>query len=259
MKPIIGSILACSLASLCVITILINVSSKDSSAQEETNIVGMWLFEGDGDVIVDSSGNGHDGEMFGGVKRTDDGKFGNAVWFDGTDDHIDIPDVEELHQETFTLLSWFQLDKATGSWQTIFGKQSGGVGLIIEVAAGGVLNTGFGGGWLCTGTTRIDDGKWRHVASVFDGKSVQLYIDGSLDMATDAGTRPPENDVPLRIGGSPDIGEMFSGPIDEVAFFDVPLTEEEIQTLMQGFEKFLAMESEGKLAATWSNIKCALD
>ena len=255
MKAIKSSTLAHSLVSLFVITIFISLVSKDIYAQEKANLVGMWLFEGSGDVIVDSSGNGNDGEMFGGVKRTDDGKLGKGVWFDGKDAHVDIANTEDLNPETFSLLAWFKLEQPTGSWQTIFGKQSGGSGLIIEVAAGGVLNTGFGGGWLCTGKKKIDDGKWRHVASVYDGKSVRLYIDGSLDMETPPGVRPPENTMPLRIGGSPDIGEMFCGPIDEVAFFDVPLTEEEIQNLMEGFANFLAVEQEDKLAATWGSIK----
>jgi len=220
------------------------------------SIVGMWPFdEGGAETVKDSSGNGNDGEMIGGVERTDDSKFGKAVWFDGKNAHIDIKDSEDLHTETFTLVSWFKLEVATGSWQTIFGKQSGGSGLIIEVAAGGVLNTGFGTDWLCTGETPINDEEWHHVASVYDGESVKLYIDGSLDQETTGGTRPPENTMPLRIGGSPDIGEMFCGPIDEVAFLNVALTEEEIQNLMEGFAKFLALEPERKLAFTWGSIK----
>lgn len=48
---------------------------------------------------------------------------------------------------------------------------------------------------------------------------------------------------------------MFCGPIDEVAFFDVPLTEEEIQNLMEGFANLLAVEPENKLAVSWGSIK----
>jgi hypothetical protein len=48
---------------------------------------------------------------------------------------------------------------------------------------------------------------------------------------------------------------MFCGPIDEVAFFDVPLTEEEIQNLMEGSASFLAVEPERKSAFTWGSIK----
>jgi hypothetical protein len=255
MKAISGSTLTCILVSIFVITLFINVASKDSYAQEKANIVGMWLFEDSGNVIVDSSGNGHDGKMVGGVKRTDDGKFGKGVWFDGKDGVIDIPDSEDLHLETFTLMAWFKLEKATGGWQTIFGKQQGGAGHIIEVAAGGVLNTGFGSSWLCTGKTVITDEKWHHVASVFDGKAVRLYVDGSLDMEAPSGNRPAENAMPLRIGGSPDVGEMFCGVIDEVAFFNIPLAEKDIKKLMSRLAGLMSVESAGKLAATWGSIK----
>jgi arabinan endo-1,5-alpha-L-arabinosidase len=255
MNTIAGSTLTRSLVSLFVITLIISVGSKDSYAQEKANIVGMWLFEDSGKVIVDSSGNGLDGKMVGGVKRTDDGKFSKGVWFDGKDGVIEIPDSDSLHLEAFTLMVWFKLEEATGGWQTIFGKQQGGAGHIIEVASGGFLNTGFGSSWLCTGHTVITDGKWHHAAFVFDGKVVQLYVDGSLDMETPAGTKPPENAMPLRMGGSPDIGEMFSGVIDEAAFFNIPLIDKDIQKLMSGLARLTSVEPAGKSAATWGSIK----
>jgi concanavalin A-like lectin/glucanase superfamily protein len=248
MKTVTSLTLARSLVSLFVITIFIGAGPKDSCGE----LVGMWLFEDSGDVIVDSSGNGHDGEMIGDVERTDEGKIGKGVRFDGVAAVVDIPDSDALHSDAFTLMAWFKLEAATGSWQTIFGKQSGGAGLIVEVATGGVINTGFGTSWLCTGQTPIDDEEWHHAASVFDGDTVRLYIDGSLDEEAVGGTRPDHNALPLRIGGSPDIGEMFGGVIDEVAFFDHPLTELEIQGFM---EKLVAMEPAGRLVATWGSIK----
>ena len=248
MKAVANLTLARSLAILFFVTIFIGVGPKDSCA----DTVGIWVFEGSGDVIVDSSGNGHDGEMIGAVERSNDGKINKGMWFDGIGAVVDIPDSDALHCETFTLMAWFKLEVATGGWQTIFGKQDGGVGLIIEVATGGVLNTGFGTSWTCTGTTPIDNEQWHHVASVFDGESVRLYIDGALDMESNSGTRPEDNIVPLRIGGSPDIAEMFCGVIDEVAFFNHPLTEGEIQELMEGLT---SVEPTGKLAAVWGGIK----
>lgn len=37
------------------------------------------------------------------------------------------------------------------------------------------------------GTTRIDDGRWHHVAGVFDNGTVSIYIDGVLDATTTTG------------------------------------------------------------------------
>jgi len=50
------------------------------------SIVGIWLFdEGKGDLVKDSSGNKNDGKLMNGPKWVD-GKFGQALEFDGVDD-----------------------------------------------------------------------------------------------------------------------------------------------------------------------------
>jgi hypothetical protein len=46
------------------------------------------------------------------------------------------------------------------------------------------------------------------------------------------------------------------GTIDEPAIFDSPLSETEINDLMNnGLQKSLSIDVSGKLAASWSNIK----
>ena len=59
-------------------------------------IVGMWLFdESKGDTATDSSGNGNDGELVGNPEWVD-GKFGNALEFDGTGSHVNILNSDPL-------------------------------------------------------------------------------------------------------------------------------------------------------------------
>ena len=61
-----------------VLTISFSVLSHASKIDPET-IVGQWLFDEDkGDKAIDSSGNGHDGQIKGGNKRVK-GKFGHAL------------------------------------------------------------------------------------------------------------------------------------------------------------------------------------
>ena len=61
-----------------VLTISFSVLSHASKIDPET-IVGQWLFDEDkGDKAIDSSGNGHDGQIKGGSERVT-GKFGNAL------------------------------------------------------------------------------------------------------------------------------------------------------------------------------------
>ena len=252
MKALTMSTLVRVLVSLFVIAILISVASKDSYA----DLIGTWSFEGSGDVIVDSSGNGHDGEMLDGAQRTDDGKFGKGVWFDGQNAIVAIPDADDLDLETFTLLAWFKFEDPTGGWQTLIGKQTkGDENFIIEAAASGGLNTTFNRIGLCTGGTVVVDEEWHHVASVHDKESLRLYIDGSLDQELAGAATPATNAGPLRLGGLPARGEMFSGVMDEVAVFNAALTEEEIREFMEGMGAAESVESVGKLAAAWGSIK----
>ena len=49
---------------------------------------------------------------------------------------------------------------------------------------------------------------------------------------------------------------MFKGAVDEVAFYNRALTEDEVELAMQS-SLFSAVEPGGKLSATWGSIKRA--
>jgi len=70
-----------------------------------TGLVAEWLFNGNAN---DTSGNGHDGTVYGATLASD--RFGtanSAYSFDGTDDYISVPAVNELgaNQEK-TIIMW---------------------------------------------------------------------------------------------------------------------------------------------------------
>jgi hypothetical protein len=51
-------------------------------------------------------------------------------------------------------------------------------------------------------------------------------------------------------------GDCYGGIIDEVALFNVVLTEDDIKTIMnKGLEGMTAVSPSGKLATTWADIK----
>jgi hypothetical protein len=67
------------------------------------SIIGIWLFdEGKGDVAEDSSENGFDGKIMNGAKWVD-GKFGDALEFDGADDYVDFGNDERLKPQQLTV------------------------------------------------------------------------------------------------------------------------------------------------------------
>jgi hypothetical protein len=57
------------------------------------------------------------------------------------------------------------------------------------------------------------------------------------------------------VGGSPEAYQWLTGTIDDVGFFNVALTEDDINTIMNNGIKGAAVQAQGKLPITWSTIK----
>lgn len=89
-----------------------------------------------------------------------------------------------------------------------------------------------GGGYPLTSTVDFQIGRWYHVAIVYDGSKLKLYIDGKLNASTDA----PRGNINLadtysggfQIGYSAN-GRLLNGAISETRVWTKALTEAEIQ------------------------------
>ncbi|MCA9641563.1 MAG: LamG domain-containing protein [Polyangiaceae bacterium] len=70
---------------------------------------------------------------------------------------------------------------------------------------------------------------WYHVALVWDGQAIQLYVNASSSTAPTAQTGPLGSAaVPLYLGGSGILGKQYQGLMDEVALYDVALTPDQV-------------------------------
>jgi len=75
-----------------------------------------------------------------------------------------------------------------------------------------------------SGTRNVNDGQWHHIAGVYDGQKMYLYVDGNLDVSQDASGRIAVNDYPVCIGENMETRERyFDGLIDNVAIFNQAL------------------------------------
>ena len=81
--------------------------SAEASASFTSNLVAYWKFdEGTGTTTADSSGNGNTGTLTNGPLWTA-GRIGNALYFDGIDDNVTVPDSNSLDlSNSFTLSAW---------------------------------------------------------------------------------------------------------------------------------------------------------
>jgi hypothetical protein len=78
------------------------------------------------------------------------------------------------------------------------------------------------------------DGQWHHLAGLYDGSTVRLYVDGQLDVSVSAGPVRTTSD-PVYIGSRVNntANRNWIGHIDEVRIYDVPLSKANILYLAE--------------------------
>lgn len=93
-----------------------------------------------------------------------------------------------------------------------------------------------GGGFPVTGKTEFEVDKWYHLAVVFDGSTIKLYVNGELDGQVDAPRGPVilcgNTDKRRYCIGSSVNSRYLDGSISEVRVWKRALTQNEIQNNM---------------------------
>ena len=249
-------IVMANLMLACVSLIVLNLMFTGISRAEFDlkDVAGMWLFnDGKGDVAADSSENGKDGELVNGPKWIKNGKFGSALEFDGNESkgHVLVGDLGL--SGAVTLVLWANPSDATDDDRLISN---------ISGPTNPAFTTRFQSGavevWSSAWKPVIpdfDDNKWGHYAFVFDGEgNVTGYYNGKEgDTVADSYTF---TDIGIGANFLDQWGQYFSGQFDEIAFFSIALTKDDIEVLVtKGLKSALAVYPAGKLATTWGNIK----
>ena len=156
-----------------------------------SGLAGHWkLDESSGTTAADSSGNGNNGTMQGGLDAGNDsvpGRIHNALDFDGTDDYIDMGDL--FYSDQLSVCAWVKnvptsavdmivakrnssgITAATPEWN--FYLQSGGTLHWQSWDASSAMILAFD-----TFPSTIDSGVWVHVCAVQagNGNTGYLYI-----------------------------------------------------------------------------------
>ncbi|MBN2015631.1 LamG domain-containing protein, partial [Candidatus Dojkabacteria bacterium] len=109
----------------------------------------------------------------------------------------------------------------------------------------------------CCSYQNLEYKKWVHVAATYDKTQVRLYVNGVQAGSSGFSEEVSSTSGKWYIGYNP--GNQIMGMIDEVAVFNLALTVDDINEIMnEGLEAALGIISvdlSGKLAATWGSIK----
>jgi len=227
--------------------------------------VAKWLFDEEKGDVAKEPINGLDGTLNADPKWVK-GKFGGALEFNNTNwvevegnPLMDITDqltaMAWVHPASEKQVEFAKIvaklkDKPKGidyPYQIAF-QMDGGAGL--------VATANIGGNGVTTEPTIKGFTGWAHLAMVFDGKALKLYMDGKEVASAAVAGKLATTDTPFFIGGrAADSPQKFEGVIDEVRLFKRALSQSEIQALMEKGDEAQAVAPENNLASTWGNIK----
>ena len=212
---------------------------------ELAGLVGWWkLDETEGTKAADSSGNGHNATVQGNPKwQPGGGKVSGAIALDGNGSYLEVADESAFDFTAgVTVAAWIKLNAFDKPWQAIVTKgewawrvQRNNETNTLEFACTGVQvpdNSPYGS---LFGTKAIAPGEWHHIASVYDGGKMYLYVDGTLDTSQEAKGPISLNDDPVLIGENAQKRDrFFNGLIDDVRLYNFGLPEAQVRQLYEG-------------------------
>ncbi|MEL7408479.1 MAG: LamG-like jellyroll fold domain-containing protein, partial [Cyanobacteria bacterium J06558_2] len=201
----------------------------------------------DGTLVGDATigGEGNDGTLVGNATVSESANHGTLIDgtvtdgifdLDGNNDYVriaDNADFDSITQE-ITVETWIKVDRFDRTWQAIVTKGDNSWRLHRKGNTN-QLNFAISGLGNITGSTNVNDGQWHHVAAVYDGSQMRLYIDGQLDAQRSTTGAIPTNNYDVLIGENDQRrGRYFEGQIDDVRIWNQGLTEAEIIANYQG-------------------------
>ncbi len=212
----------------------------DSVLPGEPGLIGHWPFEdcsagGCGTIAFDASGNGHDATLLGGASFTT-GLIGPGLDLTGAGDYAEIDPSTLIDQpQALTIAAWIQHAARPEFTSIVDKRDSGSDGYDLYLTNTGRAFVRINGSTLA-GATVVTDGTWRHITAVWDGLSLALYVDGSLDASQATTATSIDTANPLLLGRhfQGNAQWEFAGLMDEVRLYDRALSPQEIADLAQG-------------------------
>jgi uncharacterized delta-60 repeat protein len=151
-----------------------------------------------------------------------------SAGFDGANDYVSVADHASLDTgDRFTLEAWVKRSSSSSSTKTVLSKGSGSwrLSFVNDV----LTLTKAGAGTIAKASVSTTDDRFHHLAATKSGATVRLYIDGLERTATVTNRTIANTSTALNIGRYTSGSEYFPGLIDEVAIYNVALTEAQVQ------------------------------
>jgi hypothetical protein len=165
----------------------------------------------------------------------------NALYFDGLNDKVGILDSPELNPEgQLTIEAWINAESWKSSiWAgVIVSKQATnpdqGYGLTVGENGRIEFNHSIDEAWVAVNTSQILGlNTWYHIAGVYNGTSMKLYVNGILQSSVDVSGDPTLSSGVMNFAENPTWnGRNFNGILDEIRIWETARTQQQIQDNM---------------------------
>ena len=201
-----------------------------------SGLVSWWPGNGNANDII----GGNNGSLVGGAGFAA-GEVGQAFSFNGTSGYVTVPNSPSLDFSggSITVEAWIKVNYLTNNadWKGIITKGNASWRLFGTVYSNTITFGGAGtsGTQVINGNRNVNDGNWHHVAAVYDGANMFLYVDGTLDASQPETGLITTTSDPVGIGYLQNSGlpgqYWFDGRIDEPSIYSRALSAGEIAAI----------------------------
>jgi predicted NUDIX family phosphoesterase len=193
--------------------------------QNMLNLRAEWLLdENVGTLAEDSSQNTNTGTINGATWTI--GKAGYALYFDGIDDDVVIPDAPNLDiNGAITVEAWINPDNVSG-FKSIISRSEYDHRLLLS---GANVYAEFGGSAQATTSSPITAGEWNYIVYTSDGTTSTIYVNGVAE-STGTGGANFSSSTDVFIGKTIAGYYRFKGKIDEVKIYERVTSSSEVAT-----------------------------
>ena len=201
----------------------------------ESGLVEYWNFDHDSDLdetIADLTGNGNDATLVNGQEENivlQEGNGDNDLGLDGNNDYLKIDSLTGLNtgDSVHTIEQWVYLPELPNgrAWLSQLGQYGTGSHHWLIHADGHMQIGAFNGDQVQLSTLPV--GEWTHLATVYDGTTLTLYVNGENYASTSASFN--FNNTDFNLGRPWRSDPNFKGKVDEVRIWNTARTQQEIQ------------------------------
>lgn len=205
----------------------------NSCENQEASFAGFWTLDRSDTDARDFIG-GNDGQIQSDPVQGVEAPIGRGFEFDGESDHIVVPENDDFEMSDageVTVSMWVNKNSINDDWTALLQKSDQSYNLQTNTEGEFEFTIHDGDYNSATGIAPEVD-RWYHVAGVFDGSEIRIYVDGELEGAGSASNIGEASGFDIGIAENLEMeGRHFDGKMSGIRLYRRGLSSQEINAL----------------------------